>query len=1693
MLASVIALVLFLVAYKSASAAVGINHQINFQGKIVNNSGSTNIADGTYNMEFKIYSGGDGVVGGGDESLLWTESRLRNNSQGVTITNGIFQVNLGSITSLPGSIDFNSDTIWLSINLGNTNATCTPFSSCSGDGEMSPMVRFTAAPYAFNSDKLGGLDKTAFGQLASNQTWTGTNTFQPTTNIPSTVIKQTSVGSPTADILNVQTANGTNIIQVTGPAANEAAVTIKSIGATRALTLESGSGTVSLGASTILTANGALTLSSGGSSGLTLDSASGRLTVATGDFLKTSIAGVTGAAAGDIWYDSAAGKYKINEGGTTKTLCNLTDTACGSGGSISLPTAYTNGSAGDQIISLTTANDSIIVRNPSGSGTDSAFVMNIDQLNVAGPADTLLVSSAGTGNLLSLKGTSATPVLKVTANGNTILAPVANSATLFNVQNAAATMNIFNIDSIGPAGGTQGSFYGLDNTIDNPGNLLESPGFEEGNNKAWATTTGVQTNSSNAHSGNKYLEVQGNGASNQDVVEGKWHRVEPGQVLYYEGYVKTTTAAAGTGGFYIECRDKDLSASSFSSGDTWTAPGTTYTLRTNTYTVPASRYYCRLSTTVRSDNSLFWWYDDLYLAQVTQRSPLTIANSANSATALQVKDAAANSLLAVDTTGTTTNGILTVNTQTGGTTYGIVANRANAAATFNGFALASLGVPKQIFQMASNDNATLYLIDNSDTIGGAVNRFQLSPGYSQFWSDDINFTTNGNGPSAIALLELLASGNTSYQNLSISSGKTLTVVNGATSLTNSTGNALTVSNSTGTGNIALFKDNTTAVLTVADGGLITMAPAASLTNGQIHVIQNITSANTTASGTVRGYQMNFTVDPATSTATTHKGFEINLTDNDVTTSHTDIGLQVNMSGSNTTMSQLGVDSSLSKGVAIRGVTTGAASAVFSCGSNFAWSSIGVCGAASGSGVGVGVMGVAQGSGATGAPAGSGVFGANETAGTAAETYKGIQGYSVQTNAAAYTSYGVHGYAGGGAGATVYSGYFTLISSNTASLGAVLQSQGVTPALVSSGNGSSAIDTLVVSGGNGGNVNTATGTVTGGTGADVSLTAGNGGTASGAATTNNGGVAGAITITAGNGGATSGATTNNGAAGGAVTLQGGAGGNGTTANGAGGGLALQGGTGGVAAGTRAAGGNITIFGGDASTSGSGIANGGTVTVDAGNKASTGTSTLNLGDTRATAINIGGTTNATNISVAIATTGVINIGDVANTHTINIGGVNNSGTDTVNIATNATAADSLNFGSTNASSTLTLEAGLGSSALQIGNGATAHGIQIGTGAAVQTIVIGSTNSTSKLTLNGGNISTTNNLGGVVIGSGFSQSDTSLTPLTLDSTITFTETASTCTTSVNGGALYYNSAQSSGTQGGSTAIRACINGNWEDMVSTAALGIMLFGVVPDSGNQPGDLVGATATAHTTGPCKVFWASATTVTVNPCTAYSGGRKVVVASTTLTTTNGTANNFQHVCLTGTNNGPALTTSAGETANLPTFSIGNPVLCLADIDFAAANNTISHIYDTRTFTNSMKEFVITAAAMGLSWIACPTTASQVTTCATTTAGADPVSGVIVASNGSTSTTTPNAIMTVEGPTMAKPILTASTVISGDIVYNSTTANRVTAVVLPTGIAGTGIWSNLGINRSATTSATLCTTTANATNCDNVVYFNMDRR
>ncbi|MGH7234369.1 MAG: hypothetical protein ACREF7_02905, partial [Candidatus Saccharimonadales bacterium] len=152
------------------AATSGINDTMNFQGRLLSNTGAV-VADGNYNMEFKLYAGGPGNVAsdtGG--TLLWTEDWLNHNSsEGVVVKNGYFSVQLGSLTALPSSVNLDNSSVWLSMTVANgsspngaTSTTCTTFAGCNSgsEPEMLPMRSLSAAPFALNADNANQVNST---------------------------------------------------------------------------------------------------------------------------------------------------------------------------------------------------------------------------------------------------------------------------------------------------------------------------------------------------------------------------------------------------------------------------------------------------------------------------------------------------------------------------------------------------------------------------------------------------------------------------------------------------------------------------------------------------------------------------------------------------------------------------------------------------------------------------------------------------------------------------------------------------------------------------------------------------------------------------------------------------------------------------------------------------------------------------------------------------------------------------------------------------------------------------------------------------------------------------------------------------------------------------------------------------------------------------------------------------------------------------------------------------------------------------------------------------------------------------------------------------------------------------------------------------------------------------------------------
>lgn len=144
----------------SLHVSAAINQQINFQGKLTNPDG-TNVTNGTYSIRFRIYTDptADAANACSANSCKWEETQAS-----VSVTDGIFQVALGSVnTALASSVDFNVSGLYLGIKVGS-------------DAEMTPRVQFTAAPYAFNSEKLNGISSSGFVQIGQSSAQTDSST-----------------------------------------------------------------------------------------------------------------------------------------------------------------------------------------------------------------------------------------------------------------------------------------------------------------------------------------------------------------------------------------------------------------------------------------------------------------------------------------------------------------------------------------------------------------------------------------------------------------------------------------------------------------------------------------------------------------------------------------------------------------------------------------------------------------------------------------------------------------------------------------------------------------------------------------------------------------------------------------------------------------------------------------------------------------------------------------------------------------------------------------------------------------------------------------------------------------------------------------------------------------------------------------------------------------------------------------------------------------------------------------------------------------------------------------------------------------------------------------------------------------------------------------------------------------------------
>jgi hypothetical protein len=393
------------VTLASPLATAATSSNLNFQARLMGNNG-TPVADGTYNIDFKLYNADSttGSVGTCSSACLWEETRKNSNSQGVQVINGYFSVNLGSVTSFP-AINWDQQ-LWLTMNIGGTSSGASP----TWDGEMQNSghsIALTAIPYSFIAGQLAktsGANRgtLSFGTVANNPAITlpdasGTVCLQSATACgfeltsgTDFIRNQTSLQTADFNISGtgvIATALQVPLVQTADSAAVNTAASSITIGNTSqsgATTITAGSGGISLGANTSLASGKTLSLSNNSATGLVVNDSSSSKSVVTidtsGDQL---ILGKTGAS-------GLTGKITFNNSTNTNTA-SIQAGVTTSSYSLTLPTALPGSSQclqGDSsgTLSFTTCVTSTAVNT---IGTYSASNHYNDGASISGSTLTL--------------------------------------------------------------------------------------------------------------------------------------------------------------------------------------------------------------------------------------------------------------------------------------------------------------------------------------------------------------------------------------------------------------------------------------------------------------------------------------------------------------------------------------------------------------------------------------------------------------------------------------------------------------------------------------------------------------------------------------------------------------------------------------------------------------------------------------------------------------------------------------------------------------------------------------------------------------------------------------------------------------------------------------------------------------------------------------------------------------------------------------------------------------------------------------------------------------------------------------------------------------------------------------------------------------------------------------------------------
>ncbi len=426
-----ILLILFASVMGFLPAKAAFNEQINYQGKITDSAGVA-VANGGYNIEFKLYTAASGG------SAIWTETLSGDNR--ATTTNGLFSHLLGSITALDDSV-FNQS-LWLGVNVGGT--TTVPV----WDGEMTPRKKFGAVASAFEAKRLGGKLETAFGTLAENETltgnWTVNATFTIATSSVGSALTITQSGSGygatiTGGNVGIGTATPNATLQVVGNI-RSTSVTTTDFWANYATT----SNLVATGTASTTYLISASTTLRGDTLFVNATGSSLAITAGPVIFPADSIA-TTSLANGDITYIAGSG---LTGGGINYLGGSVTiDLGTATGLTVGADTVAVNyGATANTAVQGNTQITITAGTNLSGGGTITLGSGGTVTLNAsASPTYTDIATTNATSSILAITNYASTSLLYVSAT-STFSGPLIVNASA-SLNGTTSVNSIFNVVS----------------------------------------------------------------------------------------------------------------------------------------------------------------------------------------------------------------------------------------------------------------------------------------------------------------------------------------------------------------------------------------------------------------------------------------------------------------------------------------------------------------------------------------------------------------------------------------------------------------------------------------------------------------------------------------------------------------------------------------------------------------------------------------------------------------------------------------------------------------------------------------------------------------------------------------------------------------------------------------------------------------------------------------------------------------------------------------------------------------------------------------------------------------------------------------------------------------------------------------------------------------------------------------------